>query len=464
MAAIMFKLWRKSAQGLRRVAGRFARSRNGAVAMYFALAAVPLFGLAGAALDYSRVISTRTRLQAALDATALALSKKAALETAAQLQSDATTLFNSEFQSTGAKNASVTATYSTTGGFSVTVNGSAQVTGYFSPAIGVQTFNVASSSTVTWGGARLRVALVLDTTGSMADNGKIDALKTATTNLLSQLQNSATTAADVYVSIIPFTRDVNIGSSTYTQSYIDWSDWNANNGTCSGGGGGGWGWGWGWWGGGGSTQSSCSGTWTPASQSTWNGCVTDRGTDAGPSNGAYDTNVVAPSISTSGTLFTAEQYAYCPAQMIPLTNNWNALNAEVQTLSPNGNTNQTIGFVHGWMSLVGGGPYPAPPAMASGYTYYQVVIILSDGLNTEDRWSASQSYIDGRENLACTNAKATGVIVYSIQVNTSGDPVATALQNCATSSSYFYEVTSSGAINTIFQQIGTQLSKLRVSS
>jgi Flp pilus assembly protein TadG len=445
----MFGAWRIWGEGLRAVARRFAGSRNGAVAMYFALAAVPLFGLAGAALDYSRVISTRTRLQAALDATALALSKKAALETAAQLQSDATTLFKSEFQSTDAKNASITATYSTTGGFSVTVKGSAQVTGYFSPIVGVQTFNVSSTSTVTWGGARLRVALVLDTTGSMADNGKIDALKTATTNLLSQLKSSATTAADVYVSIIPFTRDVNIGSSNYSQSYIDWTDWNANNGTCAGGG---------------STQSSCSGTWTPASQSTWNGCVTDRGTDAGPSSGAYDTNVLTPSISTSGTLFTAEQYAYCPAQMIPLTNNWNALNAEVQTLSPNGNTNQTIGFVHGWMSLVGGGPYPAPPAMASGYTYYQVVIILSDGLNTEDRWSSSQSYVDGRENLACTNAKATGVIVYSIQVNTSGDPVAAALQNCATSSSYFYEVTSSGAINAIFQQIGTQLSKLRVSS
>lgn len=235
----MIKAWRNWKGRLRAFATRFARSRNGAVAMYFALAAVPLFALSGAALDYSRVISTRTRLQAALDATALALSKKAALETAAQLQSDATTLFNSEFQSAGAKNASVTATYSTTGGFSVTVSGSAQVTGYFSPAIGVQTFNVSSSSTVTWGGARLRVALVLDTTGSMADNGKIDALKTATTNLLTQLQSSATTAADVYVSIIPFTRDVNIGSSNYTQSYIDWTDWNANNGTCSGGGGGG---------------------------------------------------------------------------------------------------------------------------------------------------------------------------------------------------------------------------------
>ena len=39
---------------------------------------------------------------------------------------------------------------------------------------------VASSSTVKWGSSRLRVALVLDNTGSMADSGKIAALKTAT--------------------------------------------------------------------------------------------------------------------------------------------------------------------------------------------------------------------------------------------------------------------------------------------
>ena len=62
---------------------------------------------------------------------------------------------------------------------------------------------------------RLRVALALDTTGSMGDDGKIDALKTATKNLLKQLKAAATKDGDVYVSIIPFSKDVNVGKSNY---------------------------------------------------------------------------------------------------------------------------------------------------------------------------------------------------------------------------------------------------------
>ena len=50
--------------------------------------------------------------------------------------------------------------------------------------MGFQQLAVNVSSTVKWGSSRLRVALVLDTTGSMAEAGKIGALKTATKNLL----------------------------------------------------------------------------------------------------------------------------------------------------------------------------------------------------------------------------------------------------------------------------------------
>jgi hypothetical protein len=58
------------------------------------------------------------------------------------------------------------------------------------------TINV--SSTVKWGNKRLRVALVLDNTGSMADSGKIGALKTATNNLLTQLKNAVVNTGDVF--------------------------------------------------------------------------------------------------------------------------------------------------------------------------------------------------------------------------------------------------------------------------
>ena len=162
--------------------------------------------------------------------------------------------------------------------------------------MGFSSLNVGSTSTVKWGNSRLRVALVLDNTGSMADDGKMAALKTATTALLTQLKNAATNSADVYVSIIPFVKDVNVGSSNYNASWIDWTDWDAaNSSSCSGwgwGGGGCSGWGWGGWGNNNNTPD----------HSTWNGCVTDRGNSNGPHSSNYDTNVTAPSINNTAKI------------------------------------------------------------------------------------------------------------------------------------------------------------------
>ena len=91
--------------------------------------------------------------------------------------------------------------------------------------MGFSSLKVGVDSQVKWGSARMRVALVLDTTGSMADDGKMDALKTATKNLLTTLKGLAATPGDVYVSIIPFSKDVNMGSGNYNATWIDWSEW-----------------------------------------------------------------------------------------------------------------------------------------------------------------------------------------------------------------------------------------------
>jgi len=95
------------------------------------------------------------------------------------------------------------------------------------------------------------------------------------------------TPGDVYVSIVPFVKDVNVGASNYNANWIDWSDWDNNNGTCRNY--------WGWTQP--QTKSSClsaSGSWSRDSHSTWNGCVVDRGNSSGPDANNYDTNVVAP--------------------------------------------------------------------------------------------------------------------------------------------------------------------------
>ncbi len=127
----------------------------------------------------------------------------------------------------------------------------------FVKVLGFDTFTVKATSTAKWGITRLRVALVLDNTGSMADDGKMAAMQTATKNLLTQLQNAVTTPGDVYVSIIPFVKDVNVGPGNYNTDWVYWGtssvdsnvnnpggtiqdatgtdnvSWNATNGVCT---------------------------------------------------------------------------------------------------------------------------------------------------------------------------------------------------------------------------------------
>jgi Flp pilus assembly protein TadG len=452
-------------------ARRFARASGGNVAITFAIATLPVVGFVGSAVDYSRANSAKVSLQTALDSTALMLSKEAATDTSDQLQANAVKYFDAIFSSPGisATSVSITTNYSTTGGSSVVLNGSVPVPTVFMGVMGYKTITVNGSSTAAWGSNRLRVALVLDNTGSMNDNGKITALKTATQNLLTQLKNAATNNGDVYVSIVPFVKDVNVGAANYNSDWIYWgtsaqdaslsdnNSWDANNGKCTGGGKGA------------SktkTRSAClakTGTWNPTAHSQWNGCVMDRGLSTTPdTTNNYDTNVGAPDTTINASLYAAEQYSSCPQAAMGLSYDWTTMSSLVNNMVASGNTNQAIGLQLGWMSLTGGGPFTAP-AMDPNYHYSQIIILLTDGLNTQDRWYSDQSSIDARQELTCSNIKAAGTTLYTIQVNTGGDPTSTLLQNCASDSSKFFLLTSASEIVTTFNTIGTNLTQLHVA-
>jgi hypothetical protein len=132
-------------------------------------------------------------------------------------------------------------------------------------------------------------------------------------------------------------------------------------------------------------------------------------------------------------------------------------------MQPNGNTNQAIGLQWGWQTLTNA-PFTIP-AMDPAYKYKQVVILLTDGLNTEDRWYKSQKSIDARQKVACAAAKAKDIIIYTVQVDTGGDPMSQMLKDCATDpNNGFFLLKSADAIVTTFESIGTALSDLRVSS
>jgi Flp pilus assembly protein TadG len=450
----------------------FRSAEGGNVILTFALAMVPIIGFVGAAVDYSRANSDKAAMQAALDATALMISKTASGLSQSQMNTQATNYFNALFNRTDVSNIQITPTYTTTGGSQVVMTATGTVATTFLKPIGIQNMTINVSSTVRWGNTRLRVALVLDNTGSMASSGKMTALKTAltgTNGLLAQLKNAASQNGDVYVSIVPFVKDVNVDPVNFNANWVDWTEWDAANGSCSS-----------WWY---KNKTDCVGNgkkWTPDNHNTWNGCVMDRGNTSGPSSLNTDTNVTAPTAGNAATLYAAEQYSNCPdATVMALSYDWAGMTTLVNSMSPNGSTNQAIGLQLGWMSLVGGGPFPTPPAEDSNYQYSKVIILLTDGLNTQDRWygngSSVSTQVDARQKITCDNINAAKITLYTVQVNTDGDPTSTLLQNCAGTAatatspgiypdpSKFFLLTSSNAIITTFAQIGSSLSNLRVA-
>ena len=145
-----------------------------------------------------------------------------------------------------------------------------------------------------------------------------------------------------------------------------------------------------------------------------------------------------------------------------LSYNWSAMTSLVNSMTPNGNTNQGIGLQLGWQSLVGGGPFTVP-AKDPNYKYTDVIILMTDGLNTQNRWYTSQTSIDTRQATTCANVKASGIVLYTVQVNTGGDPTSTLLKNCATDSTKFFLLTSANQMVSTFTQIGTALSNLRIA-
>lgn len=420
---------------------RFLLCRDGNVAMIFAICLVPLLVGIGAAVDYARLADAREMMQHSLDATVLALSSEAPKLTAAQLTSRADQVFNVNFPSGKAEGISVSATFTQSNGAVIAASASGTVPMTFLNLIGISSETLSVQSKSAWSSKRLRVALALDNTGSMAYSGKMTALKTATNNLLDKLQSQSTTAGDIYVSIIPFNRDVNVGKGNWEATWLYWNATcvNYNSSTCDYG-----------------EKLYPYGS----DKSRWNGCVGDREKDSSLN---LDISVSVPDVNNYRTKFYVDQYPSCLSALTPMTNNWATLKAAVTAMTSKGSTNQTIGLVWAWQSLQLTSPIPAP-AKEANYEYQDAIILLSDGDNTENRFngngSNSSSAVDGRMSKVCAAAKAAGVTIYTVLVIQGNESV---LRDCASSTDNYFNASTSNEIITAFGAIGDKLSALRLA-
>lgn len=450
---------------------RLCRCTRASTAMIVALALVPILLGAGTGVDLGRAMMVRTRLAEALDAAGLAVGGSKNL-TQAQMQTLAQQYFNANYNVANSFGTPGPVAI-TTGTNTVTVSDTVPMPTVLMKVIGLNTLNIAYASQVTWGQTKLWVSLVLDNTGSMTQvdvNGisKIAALKTAATQLLSTLQGVAQNPRDVMASIVPFTTGVNVGTSNNNANWLTFAPWDAvgsGDGTyrnlqgapCQPG------------------TTGCSWVANNPTHSQWTGCVMDRNQD-------NDIENTAPNPSDTTTLFpAAPPYLYahtpanswnitCPEQMVPLTDvssqsGYSTLTNEINGMVAGGATDQPVGFAMGWMTLSNSAPFH-PGAMPPDTV--PIVIIVSDGLNTQDRWTGDganhDSGTDAREALVCTNMKAAGITIYAVYVDLNGTQGNSApLQNCASSPGDYFDLTTSGEIVTAFQQIATEITKLHVS-
>lgn len=465
---------------LRDSATRFIAARDGNVAVLFGIACVPLVVFIGVAVDYSRAAAARTAMQSAVDSATLMASKDLGngLIKAADVPTKVDSYFRALYSSADVTNIAVNATYTartSDGTSTVATTTSGTIPTSFMKIAGLNSIDFKAASTSTWGTTRLRVAMALDVTGSMNDSGKLDAMKTSAISLVNTLKASATQTADVYIAIIPFNEMVNVGTTNKSASWLDWHarlPWNYRNsdsadyGTCS-------------------NQSyytkatclAASKTWTSYSTSNWQGCVTDRDLKHANDN---DTTNVTPTTSDPSTLFVAKNYSDCNSSILSMKSAYDSsesdtstddttLKGKINNLFARGGTNQPIGMHWAWMALQTQSAPFYSPAKETGYKYTDAIILLSDGQNTYDYWygdgTSYQSGVDGRQKTLCDNIKNTAngnVTIYTIQVNTDGDPESAVLKYCA-NDGQFFQSTTADQIKLAFQAIGSSLTKLRLA-
>lgn len=201
----------------------------------------------------------------------------------------------------------------------------------------------------------------------------------------------------------------------------------------------------------------------------------------------------------TGTSKTPSQaYAFgpnadCPTNpILPLSATKSTVVAAVNLLAPQGGTNIHAGTEWGFHVLSPGVPF------AEGRNYDEatakVMIVMTDGENTAYQaanilntsfysyygypstgWMGTSSWtgdqleteMNRRLALTCTNAKAAGIVIYTVGLNVEMSSAPTTNRNlliaCSSGTGFNYFPTQSSELTTVFETIALQLADLRLA-
>ncbi|MEM1287713.1 MAG: Tad domain-containing protein [Pseudomonadota bacterium] len=194
----------------------FRRNQRGAAVVVFAIGVIPVLGLVGAGIDYSRATSARTELQNALDAATLSVALDGELN---------------ESQTTNRIRERMLGHLGDSEGFSLRVSARRDVadnlidsnawlkidTGILA-VMGVDYIEVGAESAVSARHNELEIALVLDNTGSMRPHMR--SLRTASQQFV-DIVTSRGRNDNTRVALVPYIASVNIGNSRDMEQVLD---------------------------------------------------------------------------------------------------------------------------------------------------------------------------------------------------------------------------------------------------
>jgi len=439
------------------------RDQRGVSAVAFAISFAVLAPMALGIFDVYTQTEQRGKLQDALDAAALYAARSPAYTTAdvdaigdkaltANLQMvHGATLRSSDFTLVGNK---------------VVAQASVQLAAY-APMEFTHT-PVTVNSEVTRSGNNLEVALVLDTTGSMAGS-RITNLKSAANQLIDLVVSDTQTPYYSKIAIVPYSNSVNPGAFTPTVRGVAASGTNTN------------------------AVGKANIKFTPqggGTQKTYavSNCVSERiGTQA------FTDAPASAGINPVGWDYPNASENTCIGQTVqPLTSDKTALHNEIGTLTAANSTAGHIGLAWGWYMVSPNWaslfPTSSKPAAYGTDHLLKVVILMTDGAfntayckgviagNSGSGSGTTSNHINcnspngdafAQAQSLCANMKAApnNIIVYTVGFDVSTDPSATSLlSNCATDSKHVYFPADDGvSLQVAFQSIAADLNRLRLS-
>jgi hypothetical protein len=291
----------------RRVFGRFLKDSSATVTQIFGLSAIPIFLAAGAAIDGARIHDEQTKFLAAVDAAVIAVASddRAAVQSLSGSQLEARM---AELENIAADY--IDKNYDASGDISVNLEISGQTVkldaDFVFPTtimslVGISEVDMQASSTVKKAMRPIELVMVMDTTGSMDTDGKMDGAKTAARNLMTTLYGgslgSEPRSEFLRTALVPFAGAVKLDSAAHDFD-LGWIDTDGDNPLSRVH----------------FDDPAAPAVWnnyyawsrlkkSSSAYHTWNGCVETR--KRGTGSQAYNVNDAAPVSSNPDTLFPA---------------------------------------------------------------------------------------------------------------------------------------------------------------